>query len=69
MKLSLIKSFIERGKPWMPIVDQSELDQLVSQTPGSLLLTAVLVAGSKLSMAPNALEWGEKCYFYAKALF
>jgi hypothetical protein len=69
LRLSLIKSFLERGKPWMPIIDQSDLDQLQSHNPNSLLLSAVLVAGSKLSTAPNALEWGEKCYFYAKSLF
>jgi hypothetical protein len=69
LKLSLTKSFLERGRPWMPIIDQSDLDQLESQNPSSLLLSAVLVAGSKLSTAPNALEWGEKCYFYAKSLF
>ncbi|KAJ9611195.1 hypothetical protein H2200_004378 [Cladophialophora chaetospira] len=68
LKMSLIRSFVERGIPWMPIVDRRELDQLASQTPVSLLLTAALVAGSKLSAAPNALEWGEKCYFYAKSL-
>lgn len=68
LKMSLIRSFLERGKPWMPIIDQSDLDQL-GPPASSLLLTAILVAGSKLSTAPNALEWGEKCYFYAKALF
>ncbi|RFU74114.1 fungal specific transcription factor domain-containing [Trichoderma arundinaceum] len=68
VKLSLVKSFLDRGKPWMPIVDESDLDPLLSQSTPSFLLSAVLVAGSKLSAAPNALEWGEKCYLYAKTL-
>ena len=68
LKLSLINSFVERGLPWMPIADRAELERHTVQAPSSLLLTAVLVAGSKLSTAPNALEWGEKCYFYAKSL-
>lgn len=68
VRLSLIKSFLDRGRLWMPIVDPDDLGRLASETPGSLLLTAVFVAGSKLSAAPNALEWGEKCYFHAKSL-
>lgn len=69
LKESLIKSFLERGKVWMPVVSQSDLLLAQPQGQSSLLLTAVLVAGSKLSTAPHALEWGEKCYFYAKTLF
>ncbi|KIX05597.1 uncharacterized protein Z518_06469 [Rhinocladiella mackenziei CBS 650.93] len=68
LQLSLIKSFMERGAPWMPIVEPNELEQLRCHKSDSLLATAVFVAGSKLSAAPNALIWGEKCYFYTKCL-
>ncbi len=68
LRLSLLNSFVVRGLPWMPITNRTELERCASHTNPSLLLTAALVAGSKLSTAPNALEWGEKCYFYAKSL-
>ncbi|KIW13345.1 hypothetical protein PV08_08533 [Exophiala spinifera] len=69
LRQSLIQSFLDRGKPWMPIIDQDDIHQLEAQSSSSLLLMAVLVAGSKVSTAHNAREWGERCYFYAKALF
>jgi hypothetical protein len=69
VELSLVQNFLERGRPWMPIVDQSDLDPVLSQRPPTLLVTAVLVAGSKLSTSPNALEWGAKSYLRAKSLF
>lgn len=69
LRLSLISSFVQRGSMWMPVVDRNEIEKLASESPTSPLLTAVLVAGSKLSAAPNALEYGERCYFYTKSHF
>ncbi|CAG9992925.1 unnamed protein product [Clonostachys byssicola] len=66
---SLVQSFMDKGRPWMPIVDQTDLEPTISQPHLSLFLTSVLVAGSKLSTSPHALEWGEKCYLHAKTLF
>ncbi|KAL7904081.1 fungal-specific transcription factor domain-containing protein [Trichoderma velutinum] len=69
VEFSLVQSFLERGKPWMPIIDRSDLNPVLSQRPPTLLVTAVLVAGSKLSTSPNALDWGAKSYIRAKSLF
>jgi hypothetical protein len=69
LRQSLIQSFLDRGKPWTPIIDQDDIHQLEAQSPTSLQLMSVLVAGSKVSTVHNALEWGQRCYFYAKTLF
>lgn len=69
LRLSLISSFTERGSTWIPIVNLSEIEQLASQSLASPLLSAVLAAGSRLSAAPNALDYGERCYLYSKLHF
>lgn len=67
---SLIQSFRTRCKPWMPLIDENELCELSQcNNEGSLLLNAVLVAGSIVSTAPRAAEYGEKCYQRAKVMF
>ena len=49
----------------MPIIDKAGLEQ----TKSTLLMQAVFVAGSKVSLAPRASEDGESFYQKAKALF
>lgn len=66
---SLVAHFMERCYPWMPIVDPSDFRKTDKFEPSMLLLQAVLVAGSRVSMAPNAQVSGQNFYRRAKALF
>jgi hypothetical protein len=70
IKQSLISSFMRKCRPWMPLVTSDEVDSLFkSDASGSFLSLAILVAGSKVSTAPNAVAIGQKCYDLAKLRF
>jgi hypothetical protein len=60
---------MDRCRPWMPIISRSDLDQTPNFTPSTLLLQAVFVAGSRVSMAPQAQSTGHAFYRRAKALY
>jgi len=66
---SLISSFMEQCYPWMPIVDFHELRTSEGSEPSLLLLYSVFVAGSRVSLAPNARMSGDSFYRRAKALY
>ncbi|KAF2100887.1 hypothetical protein NA57DRAFT_65223 [Rhizodiscina lignyota] len=66
---SLLSNFMERCHPWMPIVELVELRPTKEFEPSVLLLQAVFVAGSRVSMAPQAQASGHSFYRRAKALY
>ena len=63
---SLIKGFLIHCRPWMPLISEVEIRRL---EPGSLLLNAILVAGSKVSTSPRAVDVGERYYQQARKQF
>lgn len=63
---SLVRSFLNHCWPWMPLMNKAEILQL---EPGSLLSLSVLVAGSKVSTSPRAVDIGEQCYEEARRMF
>lgn len=66
---TLLRNFLQRCRPFMPLVNESDLDKFDAQNSDSLLVTSMLVAGSIVSSAPQATEIGQRCYQRAKVLF
>ncbi|KAK5047263.1 hypothetical protein LTR84_006785 [Exophiala bonariae] len=70
---SLIVSFIKKCGPWMPLVDVDRIHAIFNDSgtanQPSMLMLSILVAGSKVSTAPRAAEFGKQCYQRAKARF
>jgi hypothetical protein len=66
---SLISQFMDKCYPWMPIIEADDLQKRDNMEPSILLLQAVFVAGSRVSMAPNAQASGHSFYRRAKALY
>lgn len=67
---SLVSSFLQKCRPWMPLVSAAQVRQLfASKNEPNLVMLAILVAGSKTSSAPQAQELGQKCYEAAKQRF
>lgn len=56
-------------RPWMPLIDEADLDKLDVGNSDSFLVTAMLVAGSIVSLTAQAAEAGQLCYQRAKILF
>ena len=69
MRSSLIRSFTQHCRPWMPIVSEDHIRKLSQERPNSLLMTAILVAGSRVSASPRASAIGAECYTKAKWVF
>lgn len=66
---SLISQFMDKCYPWMPIVETDELQKRDGTEQSILLLQAVFVAGSRVSIAPHAQAAGHSFYRRAKALY
>ncbi|OCT44472.1 fungal specific transcription factor domain-containing protein [Cladophialophora carrionii] len=66
---SLVSDFMQRCRPWMPIVDLADLQKVGGREPSTLLLQAVFVAGSRVSMAPQAQSLGSIYYQRARTLY
>lgn len=70
---SLVSSFIKKCRPWMPLVDADRIQTIFHEPESapqpSMLMLSILVAGSKVSTAPRAAEFGKQCYHRAKARF
>ena len=69
MRASLVKSFNDCCRPWMPLLSEVEVMRLADEEPSSLLTTSIFVAGSKVSTSPKALEVGTQCYARARSMF
>lgn len=69
LRQSLLRNFMLYCRPWMPLIDETDLDKLDIGTRNSLLMTAMLVAGSIVSSTAQAAEAGQLCYQRAKILF
>ncbi|KAJ9609790.1 hypothetical protein H2200_006118 [Cladophialophora chaetospira] len=69
LRQSLLRNFLQRCRPWMPLVSERDLDRLDAKNQDTLLVIAVLVAGSIVSSAPEAADHGRRCYQRAKVLF
>lgn len=65
---SLVSGFTQRCYPWMPIVDNIDLENAHASESSMLLLQAIFVAGSRVSTAPHAKSLGDAFYRRAKAL-
>lgn len=66
---TLIRNFMQRCRPWMPLIEEFDLPKLDLKNVNCLLTTAMLVAGSVVSSAPQAIEVSHRCYHRAKVLF
>ncbi|KIW91466.1 uncharacterized protein Z519_07432 [Cladophialophora bantiana CBS 173.52] len=69
LRQTLLRNFLQRCRPWMPLVNESDLDKFDAKNKDTLLVTSMLVAGSIVSSTPQAAEQGQKCYQRAKVLF
>ncbi|KIW33032.1 uncharacterized protein PV07_04534 [Cladophialophora immunda] len=69
LRQTLLRNFLQRCRPWMPLVNDSDLEKFDSKNKDTLLVTSMLVAGSIVSSTPQAAEQGQKCYQRAKVLF
>jgi hypothetical protein len=69
LRQSLLRNFLLRCRPWMPLVSEIDLEELDAKNQDSLLVTAMLVAGSIVSSTPEAADHGRRCYQRAKVLF
>ncbi|OAG39438.1 hypothetical protein AYO21_06266 [Fonsecaea monophora] len=69
LRQTLLRNFLQRCRPWMPLVNASDLERLDAKTNDTLLVTSMLVAGSIVSSTPQAAEQGQRCYQRAKVLF
>ncbi|KAK4556664.1 hypothetical protein LTR86_006235 [Recurvomyces mirabilis] len=69
MRSSLVKSFNDCCRPWMPLLSEAEAMRRADEEPSSLLTTAIFVAGSKVSTSPKAVEVGTQCYARARMMF
>ncbi|EXJ57920.1 hypothetical protein A1O7_05343 [Cladophialophora yegresii CBS 114405] len=69
LRQSLLQNFLHWCRPWMPLVSETDLERLDARNQDTLLVTAVLVAGSIVSSAPEAAVHGRRCYQRAKVLF
>ncbi|OAP59806.1 hypothetical protein AYL99_04808 [Fonsecaea erecta] len=69
LRQTLLRNFLQRCRPWMPLVSEADLERLDSKNKDTLLVTAMLVAGSIVSSTPQAAEQGQRCYQRAKVLF
>ncbi|KAL4888855.1 hypothetical protein BDV59DRAFT_210632 [Aspergillus ambiguus] len=66
---SLIESFRKYCAPWMPIVEDSWLQDSGGNPPSFLLLQSVFLAGSRVAAAPYISTTSEQYYRRAKSLF
>jgi hypothetical protein len=66
---SLIDSFRKNCDPWMPVVDEIELEEAAEQNSSTLLIQAVFLAGSRMCSAPLEYTSCEDLYRRTKALF
>ncbi|KIX93497.1 uncharacterized protein Z520_10675 [Fonsecaea multimorphosa CBS 102226] len=69
LRQTLLRNFLQRCRPWMPLVNELDLEKLDSKNKDTLLVTSMLVAGSIVSSTPQAAEQGQRCYQRAKVLF
>jgi hypothetical protein len=69
LRQTFIRNFMQRCRPWTPLVEESDLQKLDLKNINCLLTTSMLVAGSVVSTAPQAIEVGHRCYQRAKVLF
>lgn len=69
LRQTFIRNFMQRCRPWTPLVEESDLQKLDLKNVNCLLTTSMLVAGSVVSTAPQAIEVGHRCYQRAKVLF
>lgn len=69
LRQTLVKNFLKVCRPWMPLMDEADLKKLDTERGDSLLMVAVLVAGSVVSSTQQAAEVGQRCYQRAKVLF
>jgi hypothetical protein len=69
VRQSLLRNFLSRCRPWMPLVSEADLEALDARNQDTLLVTAMLVAGSIVSSTPQAADLGQRCYQRAKVLF
>lgn len=69
LRQTLLRNFLQRCRPWMPLVNESDLEKFDAKNSDSLLVTAMLVAGSIVSSAPQVAQIGQRCYQRAKVLF
>ena len=69
LRQSLLRNFLQRCRPWMPLVSEEDLEKLDAKNEDTLLVIAMLVAGSIVSSAPEAADHGRRCYQRAKVLF
>ena len=69
LRQSLLRNFLSSCRPWMPLVDEADLEAFDAKNKDTLLVTSMLVAGSIVSSTPQAAEQGQRCYQCAKILF
>ncbi len=69
LRQSLLRNFLQRCRPWMPLVSEKDLVRLDAKNQDTLLVIAMLVAGSIVSSALDAAAHGRRCYQRAKVLF
>ncbi|KEF58806.1 uncharacterized protein A1O9_03649 [Exophiala aquamarina CBS 119918] len=69
LRQTFIRNFMQRCRPWTPLIEESDLAKLDLKNVNCLLTTSMLVAGSVVSTAPQAIEVGHRCYQRAKVLF
>lgn len=69
LRQTFIRNYMQRCRPWTPLVEETDLANLDLKNVNCLLTTSMLVAGSVVSTAPQAIEVGHRCYQRAKVLF
>ncbi|KIW66463.1 hypothetical protein PV04_05798 [Phialophora macrospora] len=69
LRQSLLRNFLHWCRPWMPLVSEADLERLDAKNQDTLLVTAMLVAGSIVSSTPEVVDHGRRCYQRAKVLF
>jgi hypothetical protein len=69
LRQTYLRNFLLRCRPWMPLISESDLASVDAKTGDTLLVTAMLVAGTIVSSTAHAAEQGQRCYQRAKLLF
>ena len=69
MLASLVNSYFQYCSPWTPILDASSVDELQRTGSSPLLLNALLLAGSRVTMSNVLSVVAEDFYCKARLLF
>ncbi|KIW47784.1 uncharacterized protein PV06_00446 [Exophiala oligosperma] len=69
VRASLVDSYVQYCSVWTPIVDTSLLERLQGNEASPLLLNALFLAGSRVSLSKTLLTMAEEFYRKARLLF